>query len=165
MKKSLIALAAITAANNLQLAMAASKVSEPQKPFGDSHRTTPAYALGGVDQHYLHQVADAHKITQALIARAQRDLDPISLPFLKGNDERYAPAHIDEGWPGIPKGDSIKKTLSHKPRFVGDQPPFHLLTDRKPRYTEEEHVYGGYNDIIKRGPQQRPTQAGIIGRS
>ncbi len=156
MKKSLIALAAITATNNLQLALAASKMStETMKPVGESYRTTPAFATGGVDQHYLHQVTDAHKITQALIARAQRDLDPIVLPLLKS-----------DGWPGIPKGDSIKKTLGHKPRFIGDQPSFHLLTDRKPRYTEEEHIIGGdYSDIIKRGPQQRPTQAGTIGRT
>lgn len=156
MKKSIIALAAITAANNLQLALAASKMStETMKPMGESYRTTPAFAMGGIDQHYLHQVADAHKITQALIARAQRDLDPIVLPLLKNYE-----------WPGIPKGDSIKKALSHKPRFIGDQPPLHLLTDRKPRYTEEEHIIGGgCCDIIKRGPQQRPTQAGTIGRA
>lgn len=159
MKKSLIALAAITATNNLQLALAASKMStETMKPVGESYRTTPAFATGGVDQHYLHQVTDAHKITQALIARAQRDHDPIVLPLLK-NDVRYAPATSSDEY-------CIKKTLSHKPRFIGDQPSFHLLTDRKPRYTEEEHIIGGgYSDIIKRGPQQRPTQAGTIGRS
>ena len=79
MQKTTIALAVVTAQNNLALAAAAGSIMAIKRDIGHTHRSTPAFAMGGAEMSYLHPAAESERAHRAMLATIARSRSAESL--------------------------------------------------------------------------------------